>query len=303
LNRKTFGGQLKILKNKQMNIVIVGAGGFVGQYLSHFFRNHRFQVTEFHQKDLEKSDRAIAMKIEGCHAIINLAGSTLVNKWTPTTKKEIYDSRILTTRKLIRCLSLLDNPPGFFFNASAIGIYDSSHKHNEESHHFSHDFLSNIVRDWEVAAFDAEELDIRVFCMRFGIVLGPDGGALKTLLPMFKKGLGASIGTGNQAFSFIHIDDVAEAIHFLLVKNRSGGIYNFTAPKASTNAEFSKTLGDLLNRPVLLKIPKFALKFKFGEGYRLFAQGQNVYPKRLLEQGYQFKYPDIRSVLDHVINS
>ena len=241
--------------------------------------------------------------IDGSAFIINLAGSDIMTQWNAKTKKLIYDSRVLTTRKIVRAITLLNSPPGVLFNASAVGIYDEKHYHTEESHYFSHDFLSNVVRDWEVSAFDAEEQDVKVFCLRFGTVLSTRGGALKQLIPFFKRSLGAYIGSGKQYFPFIHIHDVAEAIHFLYSKGRAGGVYNFTAPEIITNAYFSKMLGKKKKKPVFLKIPNFALRLKYGDASNILSQGQQVYPKRLLEQGYKFWFPDIETTLDNLLNS
>lgn len=280
-----------------MKIAMSGASGFIGKYLSEVIGREGSSVVPITRKELGGSAEGLRDLLEGTNIIVNLAGAPIIKKWTRTYKKELYRSRVDTTRKIIGALESLKARPRAFISASAIGIYGTEGTHTEEKHSLADDFLGSLARDWEEAAFDARRLNIRTVIFRFGVVLGKGGGALQSMLPPFKAGMGGTIGDGNQHFSWIHIKDLARAFIAAIEDERFDGVYNLTAPNPTTNRVLTKTLGKILKRPTVLRVPQFVLKFQFGEGAQVLTKGQCVIPQRLLESGFDFEFPDIEAAL------
>jgi uncharacterized protein (TIGR01777 family) len=187
-------------------------------------------------------------------------------------------------------------------SASAIGIYDSLHRHDEHSTAFDSNFLSEVCRQWESAIQPLIDLRVRTCIIRIGMVLGNDGGILQKLTPLFKVGLGGRIGSGKQGFSFIHIRDLCRSVEFLTGNSACSGICNLTAPGYVTNAEFTKSLASACHRPALFTVPGLALKLLYGEAAVALLKGQFVYPGHLLEHGFVFLYPDIDSAIRSLVN-
>jgi uncharacterized protein (TIGR01777 family) len=215
--------------------------------------------------------------------------------------KEILDSRILTTRKLGSIMAYNDDRERLFVSASAIGIYNDEDLHTEDSHAWSNGFMAEVVQRWEAEVQSLESPQTQVCIMRMGIVLSADGGMLAKLLPFFRMGLGACIGKGDQYFSWIHINDLARAIVFI-IENRKTGIYNMTAPGFCTNKEFTKSLGYMLKRPARLILPKILLRIVYGSAAILVTGGQAVVPERMVKDGFQFNYHFIDKALEDIVN-
>ncbi len=280
-----------------MKIAMSGASGFIGKYLSEGFVREGSSVVPITRKELGGSTEGLRALLDGTNIIVNLAGAPIIKKWTRTYKKDLYRSRVDTTRKIIGALESLKARPRAFISASAIGIYGTEGTHTEEKHSLADDFLGSLARDWEEAALDARRLNIRTVIFRFGVVLGKGGGALQSMLPPFKAGMGGTIGDGKQPFSWIHIKDLARAFIAAIEDERFEGVYNLTAPNPTTNRVLTKTLGKILKRPTVLRVPQFVLKFQFGEGAQVLTKGQRVIPQRLLESGFDFEFPDIEAAL------
>jgi uncharacterized protein (TIGR01777 family) len=280
-----------------MKIAMSGASGFVGRHLSDVFGRKGWSVTPITRKALGGGEKDLSDLIEGADVIVNLAGAPIIKKWTPTYKKELYRSRVDTTRIIVGALKRLEPRPRVFVSASAIGIYSTEGIHTEEKHSLATDFLGSLSRDWEQAALEAQGLNIRTVIFRFGVVLGKSGGALQSMLPPFKAGLGGTIGDGRQPFSWVHIADLAQAFTAAIEDERFKGAYNLTAPNPTTNRELTKTLGKILKRPTLFRVPAFVLRVQFGEGAQVLTKGQRVIPQRLLESGFDFKFPDLEAAL------
>ena len=186
--------------------------------------------------------------------------------------------------------------------ASAIGYYgDRGDEVLTEESPSGDGFLAEVVREWEAASRPAEEAGIRVVRLRFGIVLSPAGGALRTMLRPFRLGVGGSLGSGRQWMSWVAIDDVVGAIHHALFTQALAGAANAVAPNPVTNAEFTKTLGHVLHRPALLPVPAPALRLVLGEFSQETLASARVTPERLRESGYEFRFPDIEPALRHVL--
>ncbi|HNV96092.1 MAG TPA: TIGR01777 family oxidoreductase [Bacteroidales bacterium] len=273
-----------------MKVGITGYNGFIGSNLHRFLTYKHIEIIFIEKRWLYNSPKLLAEKIEGLDAIINLAGASINKRWSRKYKLEIYQSRVKTTKNLVKAISLCKKRPKKFISASAIGIYDSTHKHDEQSNYLASSFLGKVCRDWEAAALHAENYGIEVSIVRFGIVLGPNGGMLKKLLPIFKWGLGGTIGNGKQTMSFIHIDDLISILYSILTESIAASVYNATTPYPTTNKDFTITFAKKLKRPHFLTVPDFMLKILFGEGAEVLTSGQFVLPQALIEKNFTFQY-------------
>ena len=238
------------------------------------------------QKYLEETDIAI-----------NLAGQNIFSRWTKTYKKLILESRIKSTENIVSSLK----KSALLINASAVGYYgDKGDTLVTEDSLPGDDFLAKTCIEWEKRALKAKEKGAKVIITRVGVVLGRTGGMLPKILPIFKLGLGGTLGKGNQWFPWIHIKDLVSAILFLIKKEKEG-IYNFVSPNPVTNKEFTKTLGKVLKRPTLLPVPVFMMKLIFGELANIIICSIRAYPKNLLELGFKFKFETIEDALKDLI--
>jgi len=271
-----------------MRIVISGASGFVGSHLIPFLQNCGHTVEKLPRHATDKS------LLEGADALINLSGESIVTGlWTAAKKERMRKSRIETTENLSRMIRELQYPPKIFLSASAIGWYGSRGDEllNEESER-GESFLSDLCQEWEEAA-----IALRVVNLRIGVVLDPNGGMLKKLLPIFKLGLGGKIGNGKQWVSWIAMRDLMRAIEFLL-QNEVRGPVNMVAPHPVTNGEMTKVLGKVLRRPTFCRVPGWILKLLLGEmAEETMLASQRVEPKKLLEAGFQFECSSIEQAL------
>jgi hypothetical protein len=271
-----------------MRVTVVGASGFIGRHVSAALRNRGDEVVEASLRNVD----AAAQACEGSDAVVQLAGAPVATRWTARAKDEIRRSRVDATRALVDRLAQARARPKVYVSASAVGYYGAGETATfTESSPSGNDFLAEVCARWEREASRAGELGMRVACIRTGIVLGPDGGALSRLLPIFKLGLGGVIGSGRQWNSWIHIDDVVGI--YLLAIDRAQGALNATAPEPVRNVDFTWALASALHRPAFLPVPAFALRTIFGEGASVLTTGQRVLPERTLALGYEFHYPQI----------
>jgi uncharacterized protein len=239
---------------------------------------------------------------DGIDGVVNLAGETVAGRWTEAKKRKIRDSRVLGTRLLAETAAAQDPQPRAFVSASAVGYYgDRGDEPVTEGSPIGHSFLADVVRDWEAAAEPARKAGIRVVNPRFGIVQSAAGGALRAQLPLFRLGLGGRVGNGRQYVSWVALDDVVGAIEFALGNERLAGPANVSAPQAVTNAEYARTLGRVLGRPAVLPAPAPALRLVLGEFSGELLGGQRVLSDRLLEEGFEFRYPELEGALRHVL--
>ncbi len=274
-------------------IAISGATGFIGVPLTRALQGAGWRVVPLDRRALSGSAGALAGQLRGVRGVINLAGAPIIGRWTPAYKKTLRDSRIGVTRQLVEAMAVMPERPEFFISTSAVGYYAEGRRHTEEDHVQAGGFLGRLTREWEQEAWGARDLCIRTIIFRLGVVLGPDGGALKEMLPPFRLGLGGKIGSGRQAFSWIHRDDLLRSYLAALANPSWEGVYNLTAPQPTTNAGLTRALGAALNRLTWLSVPEFALKLRFGEGASVLTHGQEVVPQRLLDAGFQFTYTTI----------
>ncbi|MEC0246579.1 TIGR01777 family oxidoreductase [Paenibacillus chitinolyticus] len=291
-----------------MRIAISGGTGFIGGHLiAHFKKRgdelilisrsasgHAYAgVQTVTWSEIEHNPRYL----EGTDAWINLAGSTINQRWSETAKRQILSSRLKTTAAVASTLKALQNKPRVVVNASAMAIYGTSetHTYDEFSPVRADDFLAEVVKEWEEAAdrIPAE----RIVKIRTGLVLGTDGGAFPKMALPFKFGAGGRIGSGSQWMSWIHIADMVALIDACIRNEDISGPVNATAPHPVRNREFAQTLGSVLRRPHVLPVPAFALKLVLGELSMLLLEGQRVLPRKLLEHEFQFRYPTLEEAL------
>ncbi|MBN8192737.1 TIGR01777 family oxidoreductase [Bacillus sp. NTK074B] len=296
-----------------MKIAITGGTGFVGQALTEELLSHEHEILIL-TRNPDKHEARPGVKyvkwlsdgarpeesLEGINAFINLAGESINSgRWTDERKKRIINSRLTSTGEVINIIKALKEKPACLINASAIGYYPSSKRntYTEASTETADNFLGETVQIWEKEAAKAKQLGIRVAYTRFGIILGKDEGALPRIALPYKMFVGGTVGSGEQWMSWVHIKDIARAVNFVAETEGIEGPVNVTAPSPVTMKEFGKTLGDVMSRPHWIPVPSFALKAAMGEMSALVLEGQKVLPSVLLEHGFKFSFPELKSAL------
>jgi uncharacterized protein (TIGR01777 family) len=285
-----------------MHILITGGTGFIGSALCPQLLIDGHQLTLLSRRP-EKVLRTYGSRVrviraltefraeDPLDAVINLAGENITDRpWTVSRKQQLLASRITLTEELVALLKRRPQRPRVLISGSAVGWYgDQGDALLEESAGAHPEFTHALCRDWENAAREAETLGIRLCLLRLGVVLGRSGGMLKRLLPVFGLGLGGRLGAGEQWLSWIALGDCVNVIRALLVDDSQSGIFNVTAPKPVTNAEFTATLARALGRPAFLSLPASVLKMAMGEMSVVLLGSTRVVPGRLLEAGFRFR--------------
>ena len=282
-----------------MNVLISGATGLVGSNLQKMFAGRGDTLLTLGRDDFSGSLEAMSLKVSESDVIIHLTGAPIIARWTESYKKEILESRINTTHMLVQAIKAAKKRPELFISTSAVGIYADGAVNTEKDARLADGFLSDVCQRWEAEALDARPFT-KVAIFRFGVILAEDGGALKQMLLPFKFGLGGPIAGGKQGFSWIHIDDLMQAYAFV-IERKLDGIFNLTAPQITDNALFTKELGAALHRPTFMPIPAFGLRLVFGEGAGSLTSGQKVLPERLLNEGFEFRHPDLKSAFKELL--
>lgn len=247
-----------------------------------------------------RGGRFDAARLEGCDAVVHLAGEPIASRrWSASQKEKILSSRVLGTRVLVDGLAGLSRPPRVLVSASAVGFYGS--RGDEELTETSppgRDFLAEVVKGWEGETMRATGAGIRAVCLRFGMILSARGGALAKMLTPFRLGAGGRLGDGRQWMSWIHISDVVAAIRLAMDRDELEGPLNTVAPEPVRNADFTRTLGRVLRRPALLPAPRFALRLALGEmADALLLSSQRALPARLRQAGHVFRFPTLEPAL------
>jgi len=231
--------------------------------------------------------------------IINLAGKNLgEQRWDAEVKEQLIASRVDTTQQIVAWIARARTRPELLISGSAVGYYGA--RGNEpltEDSAVGDEYQADLCRRWENAAESAEQYGVRVCLSRTGIVMGRDGGALAGLAPLFRLGLGAVAGSGRQWISWIHMHDLLEIFLLFMRDGSLSGSFNNTAPNPVSNHEFSRAIGRALHRPVLLRVPDWAMRLRYGELAHLYLTGQKVLPARLLQAGFGYRYPFIDPAL------
>lgn len=280
-----------------MQVTVLGATGFIGKHVTAALRARGDEVRTASLRE----PAAAAAAAAGSDAVINLAGEPLAQRWTSAVKQRIRSSRAHEPADFLRALARFGSPPRTYVTASAIGYYGTSNDASfTESSPPGSDFLAEVCVEWEQVAQDAREFATRVACVRTGLALGADGGALEKILPLFKAGTGGRVGSGKQWHSWIHIRDLVTV--YLLALDTLDGPVNATAPYPVRNEEFTHALARAVHRPAALPVPAFALKMMLGEGATILLEGQRVLPKRLLDDGFAFRFQTFEEAIADIVS-
>lgn len=295
-----------------MKLVIAGGTGFFGSYLSNYLAINGhivYVLTRNPEKYYNESGNVsyysydqIGRLINGADAVINLAGHNLFDeKWSDKVKSEILKSRVNTTRSLVMAMKAAEIKPKVFISASAVGYYGN--RGDDVLSELSapgNDFLAKVCIQWEEEALNASKLGIRVAIPRIGILLEKNGGALEKMMTPFKMYVGGPLGSGEQYFPWIHMQDAVKAFEYCLKNDSLEGVFNLTAPEPIKMAAFSKALGKVLNRPSFFKVPEIALKILLGEASGALIASQRVMPDKLIKAGFIFDFSNVDSALEHI---
>ncbi|MBV9233490.1 MAG: TIGR01777 family oxidoreductase [Candidatus Eremiobacteraeota bacterium] len=279
-----------------MRVLLLGGSGFVGRHLAEALRARGDEVIV---ASLREPHLAAATAAD-CDAIVNLSGKPLGQRWNAAVKRRIESSRVELPRRFLEALAQVNRRATVYVTASGVGYYGTSDTETftEESPPGA-DFLARVCIGWEREAVRAEGLGMRVACIRTGVALGTDGGALAKLLPPFRAGIGGRVGTGSQWISWIHIADLAQI--YVMALDGANGAINACAPNAVTNETLTRELGEALHRPTRFAVPALALKAALGEGAQLLLTGQRVVPRRLRDMGYRFVFSDLKAALANLL--
>lgn len=293
-----------------MKLLITGGTGLIGSALiPHLVGDYQVTVISRNpQRALERLGNSVHVvksldeisELSDFYGVINLQGEGIADKrWSSRQKLRIEQSRWNITRKLTERMQNAAQPPQVFISGSAIGYYGAQGETpvTEATKVEADDFAHHLCAEWERLALAAQSEKTRVCVLRTGVVLAPEGGALKKMLPPYLLGLGGPLGHGKQGFSWVHLDDMVGIILFLLQHEQAQGIFNATAPQPVAQEEFSKTLARVLRKSHFMRVPAWALKLMLGEMSQMLLTGQLVLPERLQQAGYQFKYPQLETAL------
>lgn len=306
-------------QTQKMTVSVTGATGFIGKRLVQRLHADKHSVRVL-TRSRSKAQLIFPVKefpgiliaeeqdwkdcIQGSNAVVNLAGLPISTRWSPEIKKEIKQSRIKVTSKVVDLIN--GSPEGVrptvLVSATAVGYYGSSETRVfDERSPSGNDYLAEVCREWEATALKVNK-DVRLALIRIGVVLGKDGGALAKMIPLFMMFAGGPLGSGQQWFSWIHLDDIVNLIYEALTNPSYKGVINGTAPNPVRLAEMCEQLGNVMGRPSWLPVPDFALKAVLGEGASVVLDGQRVLPTRAKELGFQFKYPQVKDALKTILS-
>ncbi|CEJ47153.1 thylakoid membrane protein ThyD [Umezakia ovalisporum] len=305
-----------------MKVAITGATGFVGSRLVERLhqKNNQIVVLSRNSSSAEKVFPPEAFPhvkivaytpttsgpwqdaIAGCDGVVHLAGEPISEeRWTSVEKQKILNSRELGTQKIVEAIAKANPKPSVLVNTSAVGYYGTSETATfDETSSSGSDFLAQVCQAWETEAQKVKDAHVRLVILRFGIVLG-NGGALGKMITPFKLFAGGPLGNGRQWLSWIHLDDLVSLIVEALANPAMEGVYNATAPHPVRMAQFSQILGQVMQRPSWLPVPGFALEALLGDGAKVILEGQRVIPKRTLETGFKYEYPNLLPALTQII--
>ncbi len=305
-----------------MRVILPGGGGLIGRALTASLAADGYEVIILsrapqHVTSLPKGARAEPWDgrtalgwgglADGADAIVNLAGesiggnglfSILLQRWTSRQKRRILESRLNAGQAVVQAIEDAQQKPRVLIQQSAVGYYGTLRDEElAEDAYRGIDFPARVCWDWEVSTSSAEVLGVRRVVTRSGLVLSASGGLLPVVLLPFRFFVGGRLGSGKQWFAWIHIADEVSAIRFLMENPNARGPFNLTAPRPVTHAELSKTIGGVMRRPSFFRVPGFALRLPMGEKATIVLDGQRPVPKRLLEMGFTFRFPDLESSL------
>lgn len=295
---------------KADHVLVTGGTGFIGSALTARLRAAGDRVTVL-TRDRRRAAARLGPGVTAVEAmdeltgdppdvIVNLAGKNLgAERWNARVKREMVASRVDTTRRVVDWMARSGTPPRLLVSGSAVGYYGArGDAELTEDAPPGDEWQSELCRRWEDAALEAERHGVRVCLSRTGVVMGPGGGALAGLAPMFRRGLGAVAGSGRQWVSWVHMDDLLDMFQRCMADPSLAGPFNNTAPHPVTNRDFSRAIGRAVHRPVLLRAPGFAMRLLYGEMAHLYLTGQKVLPARHLAGAFSFRHPRIEGAVE-----
>lgn len=298
-------------------VLITGGTGFIGSALAQRLLAANVAVDVL-TRDRQRAERQFAGHVRAVESlselhrdarseppavIVNLAGKNLGSeRWNARVKREIVSSRVETTRHVLDYMKRASPRPRLLISGSAVGYYGArGDELLDENSAAGSEYQSQLCAEWEAVASAAAHFGVRMCLSRTGVVLGPDGGVLSGLRPLFQKGMGAVVGSGKQWISWIHLEDLLDLFCDFMSDESLSGAFNNTAPNPVTHREFVRTLGRVLRRPVILRVPDSAYRLLVGEMARLHLTGQRVIPMRHLERGFRYRYPTLQAALGAVL--
>lgn len=294
-----------------MQIAVSGASGLIGRALCASLGGDGHRVVRLVRRAASGDDELAwdpvagtidGARLEGVDAVVHLAGANVgQGRWTAARKRELRDSRILSTTLLARTIVACTRKPRVFVSASAVGWYGARNDVVDERAPRGDGFLAELCAEWEACADAARDAGVRVVHPRIGIVLSKDGGALAKMLPPFKLGLGVVLGDGAAPLSWIALDDVVAALRFVIDREALAGPVNLTAPEPTTQRGLAVALGRALHRPVLFRMPGALLRLAVGELAESLLTGAAVLPTQLTRHQFPFAFPSLARALDHVL--
>lgn len=308
-----------------MRILIAGGSGLIGSRLSALLTEDGDEVTILSRYPAKvrgipvgvrviewdgKSVQAWGSEVDVMDAVVNLTGENLSGKgifptrWTEERKQLLQSSRVNSGKALAKAIEMANHKPAVFVQASGIGFYQVNQpKSLTEADSGGNDFMSNLSKEWEASSAPVETLGVRRVVVRNGMVLSTKKGALRPILLQYKLFAGGPLGSGKQIYSWIHIDDEADAIRFLIRNEGANGAFNLTAPNPLSNDEFGRTIAKVMGRPHYFPLPGFVMHLAFGEVAEIVLEGNSVLPQKLLELGYVFKYPTLEEAMRDLLKS
>lgn len=309
MTHETANDRSSVHPGAPQRILISGASGFLGSHLRAYLHDAGADVVQLVRRTPKPDGTEIGWnpnqgqldgsQLSSFDAVINLSGESIATRWTNSVKERIRNSRVQTTRLLAQAIASATPRPRTFVCASAIGYYgDRGNEILTENVPPGRSFLAEVCREWEAATEPARAAGVRVVNLRIGVVLSPDGGALAQMLPPFRMGMGAVIGSGHQWLSWISLADLLRVFAFTLAEATLSGPVNAVAPNPVTNRTFTKTLGGILRRPTFVPMPAAAVRLTFGEmGVETLLASARVVPEKLEAAGFRFHFPDLESAL------
>lgn len=296
-----------------MRVLVTGGLGFVGRHLSQALLASGHQVTaiglqprpvRIDHPDFRylSADTSVTgpwqAEVQRAAVVVNLAGKTIFKRWSAAYKQQIVNSRVKTTSNLVAAIER----GKVLLSTSAMGYY--GHRNDDlldEDQPPGNDFLARVSRQWEAAALASADKGVRVAVMRFGIVMGAGGGAMQKMLPVFRFFMGGPLGKGRQWVPWIHMSDLVNAIGYLLTHDDLGGVYNLCSPNPARSRDLAAALGRVLKRPAKMAAPSFMLRVMMGEVADVMMASQRAVPRRLMEAGFDFKFPQLENALRDIL--
>ncbi len=289
----------EIAKASPLKILVSGSTGLVGTELTHFLRAFGHEVIRF-----DRRLKTNVSELEGLDAVVHLSGRSIQARWTKKVQKEIFDSRVETTKQLAETLAGLQKPPKVFLAASAVGYYGDQGGAliDERGRKGEGSFLAGVCEAWEGASAFLKVRGVRVVHLRFGAIFSSKKGALYEMVKLFRRGLCGILGSGDQYVSWIAIDDAIGAIYHTILHKELEGAVNITSPHPVSNRELTKKISTYLKKPLGPSITPALLRlFKGKMADELLLSSIKVYPKKLIESGYEFRYPYLEEAISHLI--